>query len=144
VRRSLALLASFALLAEPVVAHACSCAEWSYDEALAHADLVAEVQILDVAEPIDSSRLGQPIRVRIVRTFEAPRGLNDGDELTVLHHTCTSEPYDRDAVGERFVGFFWVERGRMRFHVCSTTASAWAPLPVELRRARARWLESRR
>lgn len=143
-RRSLALLVSFALLAEPVVARACSCAEWSYEEALARADLVAEVQILDVAEPIDSDRLGQPIRVRIVRTFKGPRSLNDGDELTLLHHTCTSEPYDRDAVGGRFIGFFDVDRGRVRFHFCSTTANAWAPLPVELRRARTRWLESRR
>lgn len=146
-RRSLAFLVTLlcvgALVGEPV-ARACSCAEWSYGEALAHADFVAEVQVLDVAKPIDSVHLGQPIRVRIVRVFKGPRGLNDGDELTLLHHTCTSEPYGRDAVGSRFIGFFGIARGRVRFHVCSSIASAWEPLPVELRRARARWLESRR
>lgn len=142
-RRSLALLVSFAFLAEPVVAHACSCAEWSYDEAFEHAKVVAEVEMLDVLPPIESDHLGQSIRVRIVRVFKAPAALRDGDVLTLLHHTCTSGPYDRDFVGSRFIGFFDVRGGRLRFDFCSTTASAWGPLPEVLRRGRARWLESR-
>jgi hypothetical protein len=127
-------------------AAACSCWSVSTEQALIRADLVAEVELIDVEPPLDPSSdfTSQRLRFRLVRVFKGPRGLTDDDEVTTIYTTCNSDPFDRGSIGSRAILFFGYRRGAFEHDYCSPSRSAWEPLPYALIESRRLWRESQR
>lgn len=138
-----ALLTALALGA-PSSAEACTCTTPSVREALWEATVVAEMQIVDVEPSPDDADLSiQRLRVRVVRVFKGPPGIDDGEELWIGYQRCNSVAVDRRAVGQRSIYFLGGWRGLLTTGYCGLSLDAWRPLPLVLVQAREEWLRSR-
>jgi len=105
---------------------------------------VAEMQIIDVEpSPEDADLSIQRLRVRVVRVFKGPPGINEGEELWIGYQRCNSLAVDRRAVGQRSIYFLGAWRGLLTTGYCGLSLDAWRPLPLVLVQAREEWLRSR-
>lgn len=105
---------------------------------------MAETQIIDVEpSPEDADLSIQRLRVRIVRVFKGPPGIDEGQELWIGYQRCNSVAVDRRAVGQRSISFLGAWRGLLTTGYCGLSLDAWSPLPLVLVQAREEWLRSR-
>lgn len=118
--------------------HALECAERSFLETIATATWVAEVEVIDVADrtPSDVASL----RVRIVRVFRGPDGLDDGDEATLLWYMGQDHGFSAETIGTRFVLGLRRHHGRLVVYPCEGWLDPSRPLPAALLEARRRRL----
>ncbi|MAQ14613.1 MAG: hypothetical protein CMN30_07430 [Sandaracinus sp.] len=127
----------------PLPATACTCMRPPFLSALGAADVVADIRVLEVRADQGPLSGRQAMLYRIERIFKGPPDLEEGSEVWVSHHTCTSMPYPSTEVGGRRIWFMSREGGRLSHDYCSTSLDSAGPLPLVLLQARARWLASR-
>ena len=139
------LLWAISSMASPSPAHACSCRPLPIEVAFLRASIVAEVEILDVAAHADLDFEPQPIVVRVVRVFTAPRGIREGMTLTVLYdgYGCSASPVPPDAVGRRAIELLRMEGQLPVLDYCAPRLSRHVAIPAFLEEARRRWLAAR-
>ncbi|MCB9598966.1 MAG: hypothetical protein H6724_10100 [Sandaracinus sp.] len=121
-----------ALRATP--SHALECAERSFLERVADATWVAEVEVIDVADR--APRDVAPLRVRVVRVFLGPEGLDDGDETTLFWHAGQDHGFSVESIGERHVLALHRRHGHLAVYPCSGGLDPRRPLPAALVDAR--------
>ncbi|MCB9631812.1 MAG: hypothetical protein H6721_06710 [Sandaracinus sp.] len=110
------------------------------------ADLVAEVEILDVAAEADLDFAPQPLTVRVHRVFTAPRGTSrrhdaDGALRPLLVAAVIRVPSSR--IGQRSIMLFTLRDRVPVTAYCTPSLSPDEALPAVLEEARRRWLASR-
>ncbi|MCA9612690.1 MAG: hypothetical protein H6722_10670 [Sandaracinus sp.] len=129
----------------PSPSRACSCRRVPFESAFLRADLVAEVEILDVAAEADLDFAPQPLTVRVHRVFTAPRGIREGMTLTVLFdgYGCTVIRVPSSRIGQRSIMLFTLRDRVPVTAYCTPSLSPDEALPAVLEEARRRWLASR-